>query len=99
MKDNRTLALESYSCSIPVKLTCRYRYRLVMYRYRFATGAFLYGCTGTGWPLLISGIGVPVQVRAVPVQVRAVPVQVPLHLFPIIVALLETSLSGFHHPQ
>ena len=46
-----------------------YRYRLELYRYRLATVDFWHGCTGTGWPLLISGMGVPVQVRAVPVQV------------------------------
>ena len=42
--------------------------------------------------MVISGLGVPVQVGAVPVQVL-------LDLFPCIIALPETSPSGCHHSQ
>ena len=71
--------------------TWGYRYRLVWYRYRFATGAFLLGGTGTGlsgigtgWPLLISCFEVPVPVCPVPVPL-------PLHLLPNIFTLPKTS--------
>ena len=71
-----------------VTIPCWYRYRLEWYRYRFATGAFLYGGTGSGWPLLISCFGVPVPVRVVPVPL-------PLHLLPNIFALPKTSPQRF----
>ena len=58
------------------KSSCRFQYRLVLYRYRLATGAFLHGCPGTGWRCTDTGwllvlfcMGVPVQVGGVPVQV------------------------------
>ena len=50
----------------------------------FTYGAFLFGGTGTIWPLLNSCLGVPIPICLVPVPV-------PLHLFPSIIALPKTS--------